>query len=111
MEGICSKGTYFQKLIVSTNVDSRNNIYSRNSGYLSKQFCVYIKKLSQIYHLLKLVKHISSCLIVDHQLVLTVILKRTCNILSQERVWERPGNEATQTSHLHAHLYTKPRST
>ena len=43
--------------------------------------------------------------------MLTVILKRTRNILSQERVWEMPGNEATQTSHLHAHLYTNPRST
>ena len=29
--------------------------------------------------------------------------------LSQERVWERPGNEATQTSHLHAHLHKTQR--
>ena len=61
-------------------------------------------KNCQIYHLLKLVKHISSCLIVDLQLVLTVILKRT-RIIFKSRVWGRPGNEATQTSHLHAHLH------
>ena len=117
MEGICSKGTHFQKLTVSTNTDSRNTIYSRNSGYLSKQFCVYVKKLCQIYllkqynlcvhwskqfvctvknyviyHLLKLVKHISSCLIVDLQLVLTMILKRTRIIFkprkSMGEAWE-----------------------
>ena len=109
MEGIRSKGTYFQKLTVSTNIDSRNTIYSRNSGYLSKQFCVYIKKLRQIYHLLKLVKHVSSCLIVDLQLVLTVILKRTRIIFKPIKSMERPGNEATQTSHLHAHLHKTQR--
>ena len=41
------------------------------------QFVRTVKKLRQIYHLLKLVKHISSCLTVDLQLVLTVILKIT----------------------------------
>ena len=29
-------------------IDSRNTIYSRNSGYLSKQFCVDVKKTSDI---------------------------------------------------------------
>ena len=38
-----------------------------------------------------------------------MILKRTLLFLSQERVWERPGNEATQTSHLHAHLHKTQR--
>ena len=32
-------------------IDSRNTIYSRNSGYLSKKFCVYVKKV--VYHFLK----------------------------------------------------------
>ena len=109
MEGIRSKRAYFRKLIVSTYIDSRNTIYSRNSVYLSKQFCVYVKKLHQIYHLLKLVKQISSCLIVDLQLVLTVILKRTRIIFKSRKSMERPGNEATQTSHLHAHLHKTQR--
>ena len=45
---IRSKGTYFRKLIVSTNIDSRNTIYSRNSGYLSKQFVRTLKITSDI---------------------------------------------------------------
>ena len=41
--------------------------------------------------------------------MLTVILKRTRIIFKSRKGMERPGNEATQTSHLHAHLHKTQR--